>query len=138
MSQAPRNFTSLALALLLSACGGGGGGTSNTPTSPPPSNVVTVDLNDFSFGPRQLQIQPGTTVRFVHQGTDPEHTSTAKEGRWDSGFAFRNTGNAFEVTFSQADDGKTFEYFCETHQETFDMKGSIKVGNNAPDPAPGY
>jgi len=129
----------LALTLFLPACGGGGGGGGNSPTVPPPpgGNVVMVDLNDFAFGPRQLQIQPGTTVRFIRRGSDVEHTSTAKAGRWDSGFAFRNPGDTFDVTFTQADNGSTFEYFCKTHTDSFNMKGSIRVGAG-PDPEPGY
>ena len=97
-----------------------------------------VEMDDFEFVPMQLQVSPGTTVRWIRRGLDPDHTTKSKLERWNSGFIFRNQGDMFEHTFTAADDGKTFEYFCETHVDTQDMKGSVRVGSNAPEPEAGY
>lgn len=124
------------------ACGGGGGG-SNNPAGPPPpggggGEVVVVNLDDFSFVPRRVQIDPGTTVRFVLRGTDPNHTATAVDGRFDSGLVFQAPGDSFEVDFTAADNNMTYDYSCGSHAQCCNMRGSIQVGNNAPPPAPGY
>lgn len=128
------------IVVLAMACGGGGGGNSPSDPGPPPGgdDVVTVNLDDFEYNPRQIQIGPGTTVRFVLRGTDPTHTATAKDGRFDSGFVFENPDDSFEVTFTGNDDDSTYEYSCVSHADCCDMKGSIQVGDNAPDPDAGY
>lgn len=125
----------------LVACGGGGGDGGESPTAPPPPNdsgAVTVNVDDFSFTPRQLTIQPGQTVRWVMRGNDPTHTVSALDGEFDSGFAFEDSGDSFEHTFTAADDGMTFEYSCVSHTGCCDMKGSVRVGEGAPAPDPGY
>jgi plastocyanin len=134
--------TALAVCAVLAACGGGGGGGGGgTPTQPnPPANpnVVTVNLNEFAFSPRQVTVEPGQTVRWVLQGSDPTHTVTALDGRFNSGTTFGSTGATFQQTFSAADNNQTFEYRCASHADCCDMKGSVRVGANAPQPDPGY
>ena len=125
--------------LFVAACGGGGGGGGGGTSPTGPMNaVVIVEMEDFEFVPRQLQVAPGTTVRWIRRGLDPDHTTKSKLARWNSGFIFTSQGDMFEHTFTAADDGKTFEYFCETHVDTEDMKGSVRVGASAPDPMTGY
>lgn len=134
----------LAIAAFLVACGGGGGGGggSDGPTAPPPpppgGSVVTVEVDEFSFEPRTVTIEPGQTVRWVFRGQDTTHTVTARDGAFDSGFVFQSQGDAFERTFGAADDGRTFEYSCVSHADCCDMKGSVRVGSDAPAPDPGY
>lgn len=54
-------------------------------TAPAPnSTTTTVDINDQAFNPAQLNITPGTTVRFVNNGTVP-HTATADNAVFDTG-----------------------------------------------------
>lgn len=141
----PSLVSALAVCAVLAACGGGGGGGGGgTPTQPNPPNppadpnVVTVNLSEFAFSPRQVTVDPGQTVRWVLQGTDPTHTVTALDGRFNSGAAFRSTGDTFEQTFTAADNDQTFEYRCAAHADCCDMKGSVRVGANAPQPDPGY
>jgi proline-rich tail region repeat protein len=132
----------IALLLGMTACGGGGGGgsssTPTSPTAPAPPNTVTIQVLDFEFEPRSVTINAGDTVRWVFDGQDRTHTSTAKDMTWDSEFVFQQVGDAFQWTSSAADDGQTFEYSCRTHDNSHDMKGSIRVGTNAPAPSPGY
>jgi plastocyanin len=129
----------LAACITLAACGGGGGGGTPTQPDPPGSpNVITVELNEFAYSPRQLTIEPGQTVRWVLMGSDPSHTVTARDGAFDSGLTFQDTGDVFQRTFSTSEAGQTFEYACASHSDCCDMKGSIRVGENAPAPDPGY
>jgi plastocyanin len=132
---------SLAVAFLTSlACGGGGSGDS-TPTVPPPPpapNVVVVDILDNRFDPKQIEVDPGTTVRWVNRGNETNHTTTAMSMEWSSGFVFLAVGDTFEHTFTQDDDGQTFEYSCLTHKDCCEMQGSVRVGASAPPPGPGY
>ncbi len=127
----------LLLTLAVGTCSGGGGGNGG-PTAPPAPAGSTVELQDFRYTPMSLTIQPGTTVRWVLRGGDLTHTVTAKDGTFDSGFVFTQQGALFERTFTEADRGKTFEYDCLTHTDTHGMKGSIRVGDSAPPPSPGY
>ena len=132
-------LTSVAAALcLVLACGGGGGG--GGPTAPPAPNpqAVTVELSEHSFSPKQIVIQPGETVAWVMRGSDPTHTVTALNGAFDSGAVFTAPGATFRRTFSAADSGRTFEYRCQAHAVCCAMRGSVRVGSDAPPPGPGY
>lgn len=113
--------------------GGGGGGTPTTPT-----NRIIISIVDNAFSPQSPIVQPGTTVRWVMDGMDPTHTTTEMGGTWDSGFVFNAQGNFYERTFTSGENGRTFQYFCITHQVSDQMQGSIRVGANAPDPPDGY
>lgn len=130
----------LSIVLLLAGCGGGGGdGSPTAPPNPDPgSGAVTVEIGDSFFEPRSVTIQPGDTVRWVHRGQLSDHTVTARDGSFDSGFAFGQPGATFEHTFGGETDGRTFEYSCVTHEACCDMKGSVRVGQDAPAPDPGY
>lgn len=121
--------------LCLLACGGGGGG-GNSPTEPRAPQVITVEVSDFTFSPRSIQIQPGDTVRWVMRGSDRTHTVTARDGSFDSGAVFTSGGAFFERRFDTA--GRTHEYWCSSHRNCCMMQGSVRVGQDAPPPNPGY
>ncbi len=138
-----KKFYSFAIGLLLlgiAGCGGSGGSSSTptSPTTPAAANMVTVQVRDFEFVPKSVTINAGDTVRWVFDGLDMTHTSSAKDMTWDSQFVFQQVGDAFQWTSSAADDGMTFEYRCRTHDNSHNMKGSILVGANAPAPGAGY
>ena len=134
----------LAVALTLLLACGGSGGSGSTPSEPPPpaadggSEVVEVAVDDFTYSPRVVRVDPGTTVRWVLEGDDTNHTVTARDGEFDSGFAFQQPGDAFEHVFEEEDDGMTFEYSCTSHSDCCDMKGSVRVGEDSPAPDPEY
>lgn len=130
----------LALGLIGVSCSGGGGGGGTSPTAPPPANgdVVVVQVQDDYFQPKQVDIQPGETVRWVLRGSHPGHTTTARDGSWNSGSALQNVGDVYEHTFTTQDDGQTFEYYCSTHRGCCMMQGSVRVGASAPPPDSGY
>jgi len=129
----------LMLALAVFACSGGGSSpTSGSSSSGGGGQVVTVEVRDFEFSPKSIVIQPGQTVRWVQRGNDPTHTTTERDGVWDSGQAFRQDGATFEHTFGAQDEGRAFNYRCSSHQACCQMQGSVRVGSNAPPPDQGY
>ena len=70
-------------------------------------NVVTID--NFTFGPKELTVPVGTTVKWVNHDDIP-HSVVEKK------IAFRSkaldTDDAFSYTFANAG---TFDYFCGLH-----------------------
>ena len=88
-------------------------------TTPAPNSTTTVDIRDHAFNPAQLNVAPGTTVRFVNNDTEP-HTATADNGLFDTGVL--EPGSSFDVFL---DGSGTVTYHCELHP---DMQGSIVVG----------
>ena len=112
------------------------GSDSPTAPAPPTEATVTVTVNDDFFDPQSVTINPGDTVRWVFEGSDPHHTVTEREEAWDTGFIFTSEGDTYERTFETS--GETHEYFCRTHRDCCDMTGSVRVGQDAPDPSPGY
>jgi plastocyanin len=80
-------------------------------------------MRDNSFSPASLTIDPGTTVRWVNNGS-AIHTATSgtrnnANGIFNSG-DMRN-GDTFEFTFSNSG---TFDYHCIYH---LGMDGTIIV-----------
>jgi plastocyanin len=63
-------------------------------TAPAPNSTTTVDIRDHAFNPAQLNVAPGTTVRFVNNDTEP-HTATADNGLFDTGVL--QPGSSFDV-----------------------------------------
>ena len=128
----------VALALVVATCGGGGGGSPTAPPTPPAPQMVTVQVSDNSFSPQSVTVNPGDTVRWVLQGSDSGHTVIERNGVFSSGAVFHAAGDSFSHTFTTADSGRTFEYYCQTHRGCCLMQGSVRVGQNAPIPSPGY
>jgi plastocyanin len=94
-----------------------------TQPGPNPTDPNTVTIRDNSFSPSSLTVDPGTTVRWVNNGS-MTHTVTSgtrnnPSGLFDSG-DMRN-GNTFEFTFMSSG---TFSYFCMHH---VGMDGTIIV-----------
>lgn len=105
------------------------------------ADVVTIRMVSDTLGtvvgfdPIGLQVQPGTTVRWVVQSN--VHTSAAYHPRngkhslrippgaqpWDSGYLV-NPGNHFEVKLTVEG---VYDYFCLPH-ESAGMVGRIVVG----------
>jgi plastocyanin len=140
LARAALTLTSLALAAcaLAAACGGGGGG-GNNPVGPNPNpQTIVVEVRDFEFFPKSILVNPGDTVTWRLAGSDKTHTVTAVGGVFDSGFTFTSPGSTFTRAFSTEDLGKTYEYRCTTHHASYMMQGSVRVGESAPPPNPGY
>ncbi len=80
------------------------------------ANVVTID--NFSFGPGELNVAVGTTVKFINHDDIPH--SVVENNK-----AFRSkaldTDDSYSYTFASAG---TFSYFCGLHPK---MVGKIIV-----------
>ncbi|MDP9121516.1 MAG: plastocyanin/azurin family copper-binding protein [Acidobacteriota bacterium] len=127
----------LVLVLLVAAvsCSGGGGGSSS-PMEPVGPKTVTVTINDNSFSPQSVVVQPGDTVRWVLAGSYTHHTVTDESGAFDSGATFTAPGASFSYRFTTG--STTFNYYCKAHKACCMMQGSVRVGDTAPAPKPGY
>lgn len=80
--------------------------------------TVTVSMGDSFYAPDVIEISPGDTVVWQHEG-DINHTVTARDDRFDSGSL--SAGDSFSHTFS---DPGTFEYRCIFHTQ---MTGTVDV-----------
>lgn len=121
-------LTSLALA---SACGDGmmGGGMheqmhgpgSQAPQTPVTSGAsrVTVEIVNFDFFPRDLTVQPGTTVTWTNGDSVP-HDATDSAGGWGTGTLTQ--GESAESTF---DSPGVYQYLCTIHPN---MTATLTVG----------
>ena len=81
--------------------------------------TVPVSMGDSFFEPDVIEISPGDTVVWQHDG-DINHTVTARDDRFDSGSM--GSGDSFSHTF---DEPGQVEYRCIFHTQ---MTGTINVG----------
>ena len=87
---------------------------------PPPTNSsVTVEIDDHTFDPAQLDVAAGTTVTWTNADTEA-HTVTADNGLFDSGVI--EPGQYYSTWLGGSG---TVSYHSETDP---DMKGSVVVG----------
>jgi len=96
--------------------------------APSATTGTTVSAKDDMFDPGTLNVQVGTTVRWVNNGKHP-HTVTSNDGKWDSGEL--QPGASYTVTFMTAG---TYKYHCKLHKG---MEGTIVVGEPGKAPVGG-
>jgi plastocyanin len=80
------------------------------------ANVVTID--NFTFGPKELTVAVGTTVKWVNHDDIP-HTVVNTDKAFRS--KALDTDDAFSYTFASAG---SFDYFCGLHPH---MVGKVIV-----------
>jgi plastocyanin len=85
--------------------------------------VTTVGVYDNRFSPQSINVQPGTTIRWVNYGQH-NHTATAKNGSWDSGDI--KPGASYSATFKHPG---TYYYYCRHHTQDR-MQGIVVVGSS--------
>jgi plastocyanin len=93
--------------------------------APAVAGEQAVQVIDYDFSPKAVQIQPGDTVRWDFAG-DAQHSATSSKGqpeRWDSGIV--DKGGVYSHTFTKP--GR-FQYICLPHREF--MKGVVQVGED--------
>ena len=93
--------------LALVACvalGPSAGFAAGTPT--------TVDVSKFTFGPKEITVAPGSTVRWTNHDEVP-HTVASVQGQ-EKVMASKamDTDDRYEVTFSKEGD---YAYYCTVH-----------------------
>jgi len=101
---------------------GDSGYSSRQPTPAKPTTVTTIGAYDNRFTPQTINVQPGTTVRWVNYGQH-NHTITAKDDSWDSGDI--KPGATYSATFKHP---ATYYYYCRHHTQD-KMQGVIVVGS---------
>jgi plastocyanin len=129
--QQRRNLIGGFVIALLAACSNGGGaiGPGADPDGGPrdESGVVTIRLTStLRFEPSTVEIDPGTTVRWVND-VALFHTVTpnnaSQPGVWQRRES-TSSGEIFRHTF--ADSGQTYSYHCEPHLAQ-GMVGTLRV-----------
>jgi plastocyanin len=80
--------------------------------------TASVKIDNFSFGPQNLTVHPGTTVTWTNRDDIP-HTVVSTDGIFNS--KVRDTDEQFSFTFSKPG---TYSYFCSIHPK---MTGTIVV-----------
>ena len=83
--------------------------------------VVVVKIVGLSYEPSVVEVAPGTTVRWLNDGS-ADHTVTSGEAGGPLASDVFNPGGSFEYTFEEQGE---FAYFCEIHPF---MTGSVIVG----------
>jgi plastocyanin len=99
-----------------------GGHSSGQPSWSQPTTTATVGAYDNRFTPETVNVQLGTTVRWVNHGHHP-HTVTANDGSWDSGDI--QPGASYSATFNHPG---TYYYYCRHHTQDR-MQGVVVVGS---------
>ena len=88
------------------------------PTPPPAPKTVNVTIQNFSFNPATVTVNPGDTVVFKNLD-GVAHTATASGGAFDSGYI--QPGETKSITVAQKG---SYSYFCIPHPY---MKGTLVV-----------
>ncbi|MEX0843948.1 MAG: plastocyanin/azurin family copper-binding protein [Balneolaceae bacterium] len=125
-------FYLLAFTLCISffACSNNTSGTDNEDDNQDPSEV-RVEMLSVSFSPKNIEIEVGTTVRWVNvssvghtvtSGTDGEH-----DGKFDSGNVPPDQSFSFE--FNEAG---IYDYYCIPHLNN-GMVGKVTVVEGSDD-----
>jgi amicyanin len=80
--------------------------------------TTEVKIDNFSFGPAELTVRVGTTVKWTNRDDIP-HTVVSTDKVFKS--KVLDTDETFSFTFSEAG---TFPYFCSIHPK---MTGKVVV-----------
>lgn len=88
------------------------------PAAPP-----TVTVKTFAFGPKVLEVTPGTTVTWTNDD-DIEHTVTAGDPDSPSGTFDRPLPGRGAVASVRFDSVSSWSYYCKRHSF---MRGEIRV-----------
>ncbi|MET9849701.1 cupredoxin domain-containing protein [Streptomyces ossamyceticus] len=93
--------------------------TSSAATSAGPGGARVV-IENFTFGPANLKVRPGTKVTVVNRDSEA-HTVTATE---DKVFDTGNITGGATVTFTAPSTPGSYSYLCTLHPN---MKGTLTV-----------
>lgn len=93
--------------------------TEQQPVTPgqAPGGSITINMKDFAYSPKTMNVKAGTSVTFVNQD-NAKHTVTADDGSFNS----KDIGAGEVFTFS-FDNAGAIRYFCEYHGD----KGGVDM-----------
>jgi len=107
--------TATLVVVLLAIAGSAPAGAEGQAASP---LSVAVKVDNFTFGPSELVVSPGTTVTWTNRDDIP-HTIVADDHSFKS--KVLDTDDAFSYTFNKPG---TYPYFCSIHPH---MTGTVVV-----------
>lgn len=74
-----------------------------------PDDARQVEIFEFQYDPDPVRVPAGTTVAWTNSDL-AQHTVTADDGSWDSGYM--DEGDTFALTF---DEPGVYTYYCVLH-----------------------
>ena len=86
----------------------------------PTPALATVDITKFMFGPMELTVAPGTTVRWINHDEVPHTVASQDKVKLFSSKAM-DTDDHFDFTFANEGD---YTYICTVHPF---MVGTVHV-----------
>jgi plastocyanin len=84
-----------------------------------PASAAEVKIDNFSFGPSELTVSPGTTVTWTNRDDTPHTVVSDDKSTFKS--KVLDTDDTFSFTFTRAG---TYPYFCSIHPK---MTGKVVV-----------
>ena len=93
-------------------------GSKNEPHAESTDQQLRVNIDNFSFTPKQVSVSVGTTVTWTNQDDVP-HNVVSTGGKFSS--PVLDTDQKFSFTFMEAG---SYEYFCKLHPM---MTGTVQV-----------
>jgi plastocyanin len=105
-------------AFVLGTAGLGAGAAHLRASGQPKPPTIDVKIDNSTFGPTELTVKAGTTVRWTNRDDIP-HTVVSSDKVFKS--KVLDTGDEFTFTFSTPG---TFPYFCSIHPK---MTGKVVV-----------
>ncbi len=81
------------------------------------ADATAVNIDNFTFGPKELTVKAGTTVTWTNRDDIPHTVVSAGKFRSKP----LDTDNTFAFTFTAAGE---YKYFCSLHPQ---MMGVVKV-----------
>ncbi|KYC43918.1 hypothetical protein WA1_01840 [Scytonema hofmannii PCC 7110] len=100
-----------------------GGGMRGKVIVTPEVAPTLIKVVDFLFEPSEVEIEVGTTVKWINEGSADHTVTRTDEPRFDQVLA---PGEAFEFTFANPSDESGFEYRCRFHSGG-GMRGKVIV-----------
>lgn len=122
------------VASFLAGCtGGGGGGTGGETDGDGNDETRAVTMTGTDFNPREMSIQPGTTVEWVNEGSAGHTVEAASFTDGADSWSFESGtiggGDSATHTFEEAG---VYQYYCTVHGKST-MCGVVLVGGESMD-----
>jgi plastocyanin len=92
--------------------------------APAAASAADVEVVNFAFTPKTVQIQPGDQVTWTFSDT-VQHTTTSVPDEWERWNGTGSGGGTYSREFSEP--GR-YDYLCMPHPS---MKGEVQVGSDA-------
>jgi plastocyanin len=73
---------------------------------------TTVEVSKFTFGPKEITVAPGSTVRWINHDEVPHTVASAQGQEKVMGSKAMDTDDRYDVTFSKEGD---YAYYCTVH-----------------------